>query len=133
MFNGIWLVAAEPLTIQGRDIKVGERFHISRVHSGALLVTGKATIAHPQPPPKAKAPEPQVAAAPPTRRRTRQRKVLEPEAPAQPVQVEPGAPTVAEQPEPITFDGPDVVRERDDDETGNVQGRTYHRRDLEAE
>jgi hypothetical protein len=126
MFNGIWLVASEPLTIQGRDIKAGERFHISRVHSGALLVTGKATIAHPQPPPKAKAPEPQVAAAPPPRRRTRQRKVLEPESHAQPAPVEPESPAVIEQPAA-------VERHDTDDEPINVPNRTYHRRDLEAE
>jgi hypothetical protein len=125
MFNGIWLVASEPLAIQGRDITAGERFHISRVHSGALLVTGKATIAHPQPPPKAKAPEPQVAAAPPTRRRTRQRKVLEPEAPAQPA-IEPDVPAVTEQPAA-------VERTDADDEPIDVPNRTYHRRDLEAE
>jgi hypothetical protein len=121
MFNGIWLVATEPLTIQGRDIKAGEQFHISRVHSGALLVMGKATIAHPQPPPKAKAPEPQVAAAPTPRRRTRQRKVLDPETPAQP-EGEPDAPAVVEQPV-----------ERTDDEPIDLPRRQYHRRDLESE
>lgn len=72
MFNGIWLVATEPLLIRGADIAAGESFEISRTQSGALLVQGKATIQHPQPHPpkrtKALTPEP----AP--RRRGRPRK-----------------------------------------------------------
>jgi hypothetical protein len=75
MFNGIWLVALEPLTIQGREVKAGERFHISRVHSGALLVQKRATILHPQPPPKNKAMVAEAPEPPPApKRRGRQRK-----------------------------------------------------------
>jgi len=50
MFNGIWLVASEPLEIQGREIATGERFQISRIHSGALLAQGRATVAPKLPP-----------------------------------------------------------------------------------
>lgn len=66
MEQGIWLVATEPLTIQGREVQAGERFRISRVHSGALLVMGRATVAPRLPP------EP---VAPVTRRRGRPRKI----------------------------------------------------------
>lgn len=66
MFNGIWLVAAEPLTVQGREVQAGERFQVSRIHSGALLVMGRATIA-PKVPPE---PIPE-----PPRRRARARKI----------------------------------------------------------
>lgn len=57
--NGIWLVATEPLTSDGRDIAAGERFHVSRHQSGILLVRGQATIAPrlkapPEPPPSVK-------------------------------------------------------------------------------
>jgi len=66
MFNGIWLVASEPLELQGREIATGERFQISRIHSGALLAQGRATVAPKVPP----APVPPVPA-----RRSRARKI----------------------------------------------------------
>jgi hypothetical protein len=106
MFNGIWLVAAEPLTIQGRSIQTGERFHISRVHSGALLVTGRATIAHPQPPPKSRMADPPIAVP---RKRGRPRKVVTPE------------------PETV----PNPIH--DADQIGAITDRIYQRRDLEPE
>jgi len=65
MFNGIWLVASEPLELQGREIATGERFEISRIHSGALLAQGRAMVAPKVPP----APVPPVPA-----RRSRARK-----------------------------------------------------------
>lgn len=68
MFNGIWLVAREPLTLGGREVAAGERFETSRIHSGALLVTGRARLAPRIPP------EP-VAPPPVPRRRGRPRKV----------------------------------------------------------
>jgi hypothetical protein len=124
MFNGIWLVASEPLTIQGREVAAGEQFHISRVHSGALLVTGRATIVHPQPPPKSRvaAPPPEPPAAP--RRRRRQQKtddVVEThdETPALP----------AVMPETI----PETTAQTDDAEAVDVPRRRYQRRDLEAD
>src|SRR5688572_13778591 len=98
MFNGIWLVATEPLTIQGRDIKAGEQFHISRVHSGALLVKRQATVVHPQPPPKSQTPEPPPVEAPKRRTRTRKADVAK-DAPDVPAVLEiPEAPAVAEPP-----------------------------------
>lgn len=69
MFNGIWLIAIEPLTMRGREIQIGERFQTSRIHSGALLVTGRARLAPRIPP------EP-VAPPPVPRRRGRPRKVI---------------------------------------------------------
>lgn len=69
MFNGIWLVAVEPLTLGGREVAAGERFELSRIHSGALLVTGRARLAPRVPP------EP-VAPPPVPRRRGRPRKVV---------------------------------------------------------
>ena len=129
MFNGIWLVAVEPLTIQGREIRAGERFHISRVHSGALLVTGKATIAHPQPPPKSREvapPEP----PPSTRRRGRQRKADTPDTVTDPAVPEvPATPDTSPVPETET---PDVV-EPSSNESIDVPRRRYQRRDLEAD
>lgn len=68
MFNGIWLVACEPLTLRGREVQPGERFEISRTKSGALLVLGRAMIAESQAPPP-KEPDP-----PAPRRRGRPRK-----------------------------------------------------------
>jgi hypothetical protein len=126
MFNGIWLVAVEPLTVQGRTVQAGERFHISRVHAGALLVTGRATIAEPQPPPKV-----HVESAPPmpTRRRGRPRKTPVAEPPPdvtpEPVVPEPVAPEPPAAPEPQG--SPDVAAPSDS------QTRSYLRRDLEAE
>lgn len=72
MFNGIWLVATEPLTVQGREIATGERFQVSRIHSGALLVMGRATLAPRIPP------EPVAPPQPASRRRGRPRKVTPP-------------------------------------------------------
>lgn len=68
MFNGIWLVASEPVTVQGREVEAGERFQCSRIYSGALLVMGRATIAPKLPP--APSPDP-----PAPRRRGRPRKI----------------------------------------------------------
>lgn len=115
MFNGIWLVATEPLTIQGRDVQTGERFHLSRVHSGALLVTGRATILRPQPPPKASTPEPP---APTPRRRRRTTKADTPQS------------TETSQ----TLTGPAAEPSCPiDDEPLVIPPRRYHRRDLEAD
>lgn len=125
MFNGIWLIATEPLTIQGRDIKAGEQFHISRVHSGALLVTGRATIARPQPPPKTRAPEPPPPQA--RRRRPRVQKTEEGTAPAE----TPQPPDPEPPPQPIAE--PTVMNPTADDDVIVVPQRRYHRRDLEAE
>jgi hypothetical protein len=131
MFNGIWLVATEPLTIQGRDIKAGEQFHLSRVHSGALLVTGKAKIVHPQPPPKSQMPAPEPVAAPPKRRRARQRKVLEAEQPSAPAQPdEPEPPDVVEAAETTE---PVEPTEASDAETISGSRQRYMRRDIRAE
>lgn len=123
MFNGIWLEATEPLTVKGREVKAGERFHISRIHSGALLVTGRATIVRPQPPPKSHEPEPVVAAP---RRRGRPRKT-EVTAPTEPVTAtEIAEPTPQPEPtEPTTAPEPT--------EAAEATTRRYHRRDLEAE
>lgn len=68
MFNGIWLVACEPLDLLGREVQPGERFEISRTKSGVFLVTGQARIAADQTPPAK-----EVAPAP--RRRGRPRKL----------------------------------------------------------
>jgi len=70
MFNGIWLVASEDLTqaeTHVRDVEAGERFEMARIHSGALLAQGRATVA-PKIPPE---PTPD----PPTPRRRRPRKI----------------------------------------------------------
>lgn len=74
MFNGIWLVASEPLELQGREIQTGERFQISRIHSGALLAQGRATVAPKVPP----VPEPPAPA-----RRSRARKITTSTIPAE--------------------------------------------------
>lgn len=116
MFNGIWLLATEPLTVQGRTIRAGERFHISRTHSGALLVTGRATILHPQPPRKSKAPDP-VPEPPPARRRRRAPKADE---------------AVVETVDPPSSDTSPAPPD-DDAEAIDVPRRQYHRRDLEPE
>jgi hypothetical protein len=80
MFNGIWLVASEPLELQGREIQTGERFQISRIHSGALLAQGRATVAPKRPP--------EPLPDPPTPRRRRPRKLttstITPETPEAP-------------------------------------------------
>lgn len=93
MFNGIWLVAAEPLTIKGRAIGVGERFEVSRTKSGALLVMGRAMIANPQ---RLPAETPQES-EPPKRRRGRPRKTE----------------TAAPDPEPIAYGEQRRYRRRD--------------------
>ena len=77
MFNGIWLVASETLTVKGRTIEAGERFELPRIKAGPLLVLGRAMIAQPQTLPKA---EPD---APPKRRRGRPRKTETSESPRQ--------------------------------------------------
>jgi hypothetical protein len=125
MFNGIWLVATEPLTIQGRDLKAGERFHVSRVHSGALLVTGKATILKPQPPPKSQMPEPPPE---PPKRRGRTRK-----ADAPPPQVAPEPEPVAEIPETPAVVEPVDPTEDSDVDTIAASRECYMRRDLRAD
>jgi hypothetical protein len=78
MFNGIWLVANEALTYQGREIQAGEHFQCPRTRSGAFLVMGQARIA----PPPQKVPE--TAEAPPLpRRRGRPRKIQTADIPAE--------------------------------------------------
>jgi hypothetical protein len=155
MFNGIWLVALEPLTIQGREVKAGERFHISRVHSGALLVQKRATILHPQPPPKNKAMVAEAPEPPPApKRRGRQRKTdvaaevttevktgIAPTAPADPPPV-PASPT---EPSSLTITlgewtvEPDAVTpelaplEVTVEQGSDIPPRRYRRRDLEAD
>lgn len=104
MFNGIWLVALEPLEILGREVQPGERFEISRTQSGPFLVMGRARIAASQtPPPKEPAPAP--------RRRGRPRKTETTEI-TQTVEETAATEPPAEATEPT---------------------RRYRRRDLEAE
>lgn len=75
MFNGIWLVATDTLTIRGREIQPGERFEVPRVRSGDYLLTNRAILA-PRLVPKAEsaaAPE-QPEPPPVARKRGRPRK-----------------------------------------------------------
>lgn len=136
MFNGIWLIASEPLTIQGREVQAGEQFHLSRIHSGALLVTGRATIVHPQPPPKSRVAAPPAPVPPTSRRRRRVQKtddVIETidDTPATPE----ATPDLTEPIEPIREDGSNLDTGLDVD-LSDPEGRPkrrYRRRDLEAE
>lgn len=121
MFNGIWLVAKEPLTVQGRDVQAGEQFHISRIHSGALLVTGRATILHPQPPPKSRVVAPPAPEPPAPRRRRRSQKTTV-DTPAETPEV------IPETSESEVFEGVDLSKPEDE-----MPRRRYQRRDLEAE
>ena len=75
MFNGIWLVATDTLTIRGREIQPGERFEVPRVRSGDYLLTNRAILA-PRLVPKAdSAAEPPPPEEPPVaRKRGRPRK-----------------------------------------------------------
>lgn len=109
MFNGIWLVACEPLTVSGREVQAGERFEISRTKSGALLVMGKALIADTQ---KAPPPEPEPE---PVLRRRRPRKPTTPDS---------------DQPESVTES---AEPEQPEEQTVVGEPRRYQRRDLEAE
>jgi hypothetical protein len=68
MFNGIWLVASEPLTVRAQEIQAGEVFQCPRILAGAYLVMRRASLA-----PKSSIPDTSVAAAP-RRRRGRPRK-----------------------------------------------------------
>jgi len=75
MFNGIWLVALDTLTIRGREVQPGERFEVPRVRSGDYLLTNRAILA-PRLVPKAEsaaAPE-QPESPPVARKRGRPRK-----------------------------------------------------------
>lgn len=131
MFNGIWLVATEPLTIKGRTVQAGEQFHISRIHSGALLVTGKATMVQPQPSSKSRAPEPPpIVVAPKRRGRPKKTEPTAPTAPTEPV-----APTEITEPPPSLPDAEPIEPppEPDTPDEAEVATRRYHRRDLEAE
>ena len=114
MFNGIWLVASEPLTIKGREVSAGEQFEISRHKSGELIVLGRATIAKsqsapPQPPPQ---PEP---------------------PPPPPPEPEPAAEIESVTPIYHNFDTGLDVTITPDEPTKPTRRRRYVRRDLEAE
>lgn len=118
MFNGIWLVAMEPMTVNGRDLKMGDYFEYPRVLAGALLVMKRATVLRPVPI-ELLLQDDNPAPPPPTRRRRKQTpkpdETPAPETPEQPAVTDP----ITETPQ--------------QPELNTAPRRRYQRRDLEAE